>query len=95
MLSNAIKFSQRFDKILVTLEIQNLVSLEIQDSTIIQEITIEVIDYGIGISQTDQELIFNRYFRTTDQYSRAQNASGHGLGLSISQKIANTIGGSL
>lgn len=56
---------------------------------------IQVIDSGIGISEPDLKSLFTPFFQATDKKSKALNMAGHGLGLSISHKIAKILGGSL
>jgi two-component system phosphate regulon sensor histidine kinase PhoR len=47
---------------------------------------IEVKDYGRGIAKKDQKLIFDKFFRVTNQ-NLANEVKGTGLGLSIVQEI--------
>jgi PAS domain S-box-containing protein len=47
-------------------------------------------DTGIGISKTDQEKVFNKFFRSED-YRTRQN-KGTGLGLYVTLKLAKLIG---
>lgn len=49
-------------------------------------IFIEIEDHGIGISEKDKSLIFTRSYTTN-------RAKGNGLGLTISQELANSMGG--
>ncbi len=67
LLSNAIKFSPEKSNI----EVESIVTKE--------EITLSVGDNGIGISQDDQEHLFERFFRGIN----ATNIQGTGLGLHI------------
>ncbi|MCL5028757.1 MAG: response regulator [Bacteroidetes bacterium] len=53
----------------------------------------EVIDSGIGISEKDQEIIFEE-FRQIDE-TTTRKYTGSGLGLAISKKIADLMKGSL
>lgn len=50
----------------------------------------EVSDTGIGISKTDQEKVFDKFFRSEDYRTRA--SSGTGLGLYVTMKLARLIG---
>ena len=79
LFSNAVKFSPGGGLIHVVSQIKN------------DEIKIAIIDSGIGIPQSDQQYIKNRFFR-------AQNAShiqGTGLGLNIVKRYLDLIDGSL
>jgi two-component system, OmpR family, phosphate regulon sensor histidine kinase PhoR len=48
-----------------------------------------VSDTGIGISKTDQEQVFNKFFRSED--FRTRKSSGTGLGLYVTKKLARLI----
>jgi signal transduction histidine kinase len=52
-------------------------------------ITFSVKDTGIGISKTDQQKIFDKFFRSEDFRTRENN--GTGLGLYITKKLASII----
>ncbi|MBT8326846.1 MAG: PAS domain S-box protein [Bacteroidia bacterium] len=71
LLSNAIKYSSE-DIILRTLESNSKLSIEVQD-------------FGLGISEEDQKSLFNRFFRA----SNAGTIQGTGLGLNIVRRYAN------
>lgn len=49
----------------------------------------EVSDTGIGISKGDQEMVFDKFFRSEDYRTRAN--SGTGLGLYVTMKLARLI----
>lgn len=55
-------------------------------------VTFSVKDTGIGISKTDQQKIFDKFFRSED--FRTRESSGTGLGLYITKKLAKIIGAS-
>lgn len=57
------------------------------------KVQIVVSDTGIGISEKDQKHIFERFFRSDSV--RATDIEGSGIGLSISQIIIKTIGGTI
>ena len=48
-----------------------------------------VSDTGIGISKTDQQRVFDKFFRSEDFHTRAQN--GTGLGLYVTVKLARLV----
>ncbi|MDB5133565.1 MAG: domain S-box protein [Mucilaginibacter sp.] len=72
LITNAIKYSPKSDK----------VNIEVNKSGKYATVTIK--DYGIGISNDQQEHIFTRFFRAD---GLASHMSGLGLGLYISKEI--------
>lgn len=78
LLSNAIKFSAENEKIEVKSRIDS------QNNIIFQ-----VIDHGMGISQEDQDHLFERFFRAKN----AINIQGTGLGLHIVDKYVELMNG--
>lgn len=56
-------------------------------------LVIEVADTGIGISESDQEIIFSPFRQAEASYSRRHE--GTGLGLSICKQLANIMQGEL
>jgi PAS domain S-box-containing protein len=55
------------------------------------QICINIEDTGIGISENDAMKMFMKY----EQFSKLQNVQGSGLGLSISKKLVELMGGEL
>jgi two-component system CheB/CheR fusion protein len=80
-LANAIKYSPRANKVIVTTEVRN------------HEVYVSVQDFGIGIPQDKQQHIFNRFFRADNVDSSAY--PGLGLGLYISAEIIRRLGGTI
>jgi len=83
LITNAIKYTPRGGEV----ELQ-LIATE-------QEATFSVRDTGIGIAAIDLPNIFDRFYRADRVRSRQSERGGFGLGLSISQWIAQAHGGSL
>jgi signal transduction histidine kinase len=81
LISNALKFTPRGGRVTVRTGRNREVAF------------VEVEDTGTGISAADQERLFERFFRTTT--ATAQAIPGIGLGLSISQAIAEAHGGKI
>ena len=84
LVTNAIKYTPRGGKV----EIASVLKSP-------TEVAITVRDTGIGISATDLPHIFDRFWRADRARSRAAERSGFGLGLAISQYIAQAHGGTL
>jgi PAS domain S-box-containing protein len=81
LITNAAKYSPNAKKIVVT-------------STASKKyITLNVQDYGIGISEKDMAYVFDRFFQA--QSTQRQSASGLGLGLYITSEIVNKHGGKI
>ena len=78
LLSNAIKFSK--EKSIVD------VSLLLDDNNC----QIKVRDYGIGMDKTEQELIFDRYYKGEKNIN-----VGTGIGLSLVQEFVNLLKGNI
>jgi signal transduction histidine kinase/uncharacterized protein YigA (DUF484 family) len=62
-----------------------------EDDNRMMEISIE--DNGYGISEQDQKMIFEQFFRSED--SQIRESTGTGLGLSITKKLVEMQGGEL
>ena len=54
-----------------------------------------VTDQGMGLNDLDRANLFKPYFKSSSEENRAANANSNGLGLSISKKLAQTLGGDL
>ncbi|HUM69793.1 MAG TPA: sensor histidine kinase, partial [Chloroflexota bacterium] len=54
-------------------------------------ILVTITDQGPGVSETEQALIFDRFYR--GEAARATNISGIGLGLPVAKKIIEPYGG--
>lgn len=82
LLNNAVKYTR-----------EGRISLVVEPSAApySEHVCIHVEDTGIGISQRDQEVIFDEFRQASEGYSRAYDGSG--LGLSVSQKFARLLGG--
>ena len=81
LISNAIKYSPKADKILIsTAKKAGMVEFRIKD-------------YGIGITQRDKKKIFDAFFQAST--SIRQSYSGLGLGLHISKEIIHKHGGKI
>ena len=79
LISNAIKYSKE--------------GQEIHFNSIIHSniLTIEIIDFGIGIPLKDQKNLFSRFFRAKN----AMNIKGTGLGLNIVKSYLNLLNGNI
>ena len=82
MIDNALKFSHSGTPIIVEIE---------EEGT--RQISISVIDQGIGIAKEDIPHIFDRTYRV--EQSRNLQTGGSGLGLYIAQSLAEQIGASI
>ena len=82
LLSNAAKFCERPDG-------RVNITLMRQDDTL----RVDVTDNGIGISPSDQKIIFDKFRQVGDTLT--QKPRGSGLGLAISREIISHFGGRL
>lgn len=82
IIGNAYKFTEKgFVKIQTSIDSQN------------KMITILIEDSGIGIAKQNQELIFEEFTQANEQIEKKYG--GTGLGLTISKKMAQILGGNL
>ncbi|MFN7021799.1 MAG: sensor histidine kinase [Phycisphaerales bacterium] len=57
------------------------------------QLTVEVIDNGIGVRDEERELIFEKFYRAKDR--RISNVTGTGLGLAIAREVVRLHGGDI
>ena len=81
LVNNALKYSYKESKIIVTVWMDEEV------------LHMSVQDYGTGISEKNQKVIFER-FKRLDSGINSINR-GHGLGLSITKALLDVLGGSI
>lgn len=84
LVTNAIKYTPRGGSVEVSVVRRSA-----------DEVSISVRDTGIGISTADLPHVFDRFWRADRARSRASERGGFGLGLAISQWIAQAHGGSI
>ncbi len=80
LLENAAKYSKAGDPIFITAEPRGDV------------LAISIADRGVGIDPLEQELIFDKFYRSRE---RAGHVPGTGMGLAIGRAIANAHGGTI
>ena len=81
LLTNAAKYSKPEKKIVVNL----------RES--IDDISVEVVDHGVGIRKRDQKRIFDKFYRADDYLTR--DVDGTGLGLAFAKYIAKVHNGDI
>jgi signal transduction histidine kinase len=81
LLTNAVKYSPQAEQIIVHF------------TSTVQVLTVSVQDFGIGIPKTEQERVFEQFYRVAGQ--RGRTAPGLGIGLSIAREIIEHYGGRL
>ncbi|WP_156879228.1 PAS domain S-box protein [Salinimicrobium xinjiangense] len=79
LMTNAIKYSPRADKIFVSLEVVGAV------------VSVRVRDEGIGLTQSQKEQLFTRFYRAED----TKGISGLGLGLYLTKQIIDRHNGKI
>ncbi|WP_416150719.1 ATP-binding protein [Salipaludibacillus sp. HK11] len=90
----------RFQQIITNLLNNGLQAMAGRDSSVIvvrvraqgKNVRVDVCDEGIGIPATEQEFIFERFFRGE---GKKYQTRGLGLGLALSRMLAEGLGGSL
>jgi len=79
LISNAIKYSKDQGSIKYRFYLED------------KNVAIEIIDQGIGIPQSEQKYLFDRFFRATN----VENIQGTGLGLNIVKNYLHLLGGNI
>lgn len=82
LLDNAVKYSPKHSII------------ELGSSSSRHFVRIDVTDHGTGISDTERNKVFDRFYRSDNARSR-QAHDGYGLGLAIAKQIAESHGGTI
>ena len=91
LVSNAIKFTEN-GTVKILVELDELLKAQSKDSRI-AKLKFSVIDNGIGISEEKQKKIFESFEQEDSSTSRKYG--GIGLGLSISKKLVELMGGEI
>jgi signal transduction histidine kinase len=86
LLSNAVKYTNEGN-------ISLIIRQQDCDKENYARIRFDISDTGIGISPEKQKLLFQPFFQSDNSYSRRYG--GTGLGLTISQKLINMMGGEI
>lgn len=81
LVGNALKYTPKGGRVSVTLSVAK------------DRVTLDVADTGIGIKAEEAELIFDRFYRSTD--ARVARITGTGLGLTLAREIARLHGGDI
>ncbi len=83
LLSNAAKYTPE----------HGVITLQTTYAASIDEVTVSVIDSGVGIRKEEQDKIFQQFFRANDD--GVNTAGGTGLGLHISRALVELHGGKI
>lgn len=81
IITNSIKYTQKNGKIEIISKLEN------------DKIAIKICDNGIGMTKAEIKNLFKKFFRSTAH--SVQKQSGTGLGLYITKKIINNLGGTI
>lgn len=87
-MTNAIKFSPEKGKV----QILCLIVLQDSKNSVVE---IRVRDEGIGLSQEDQQNMFDPLYQKTQGLSALDKKSGIGIGLHVSNLVAKCLGGQI
>jgi signal transduction histidine kinase len=77
LVTNAIKYTNKGSVTIIIKQKSDIVTFAVKDT-------------GIGISKSDQQKVFGKFYRSEDY--RTRESSGTGLGLYVAQKLAHKIG---
>lgn len=77
LITNAIKYTKKGSITIIAKQKNDIITLAVKDT-------------GIGISKSDQQKVFGKFYRSEDY--RTRESSGTGLGLYVAQKLAHKIG---
>ena len=93
-----IEFDEKILELILTNLVNNAIKYSPENTTIKvnakavnDEMTIDVIDAGIGIPEKEQKFVFNRYFRAEN----ALLSQGTGIGLNIVKSHLENLGGTI
>ena len=81
LINNALKYSYKDSKVIIKIWVDD------------DELNVSVQDFGTGISEKNQKIIFER-FKRLDSGINSINR-GHGLGLSITKALLDVLGGTI
>lgn len=84
LISNSLKFTQEGE---ISLEVDSIINHGVKF------LTFKVRDTGVGISQADLGKLFKLFGRLN--HNQRMNQSGTGIGLSISKKLVELLGGTI
>ena len=84
---------------IISIFLDNAISYSLEQSSILLDasikknnLTISIIDHGIGISEDDKKHIFDRFYRC----DKSRTQKGHyGLGLSVANELVSLLGGKI
>lgn len=81
LVGNALKYTPSGGQVVVNIEADE------------SQVTVSVKDTGIGISEEDQQLVFDKFYRARDK--RVSAVTGSGLGLALAREVIRLHGGEI
>lgn len=81
LIANSLKYTQTGGRVEVSVEFAN------------QQLAVQVKDTGIGISEEEQDKVFDRFYRAKD--TRVSKITGTGLGLTLAREVVRLHGGDI